>query len=628
MARIIPLHIDIPSAPTHLLLHNKKTSGPHSPGVFDDATTTRTKDNEASFFSLTRNGSHYPDSPSSDISSPMMTPLPFKMMMDPSLPLPLPPMAVEKDDRKKLREYEFPSSVAIKVEGMPAYHQSYQNHPFTQLRQPRQQQQHQQNQQLSTPPAAKAMTPAQLSYSAKYANFTTNSTTTTTITPQQQPVVRVSPRPTHIYKDNNTSSRKPSTTMALSMIEKEKMTYQYPSHRVSMVLPPPPPYISASPSPSSTDHGAGVGVGANTTTTTANTQSAVTAAAIIAVAPPLQQVPDQQLQQLPYDPSILTPASLAALTQNKRHSYPVGLARSASSSSSFSSPAIIIAGSGATMMSDNGATISAPRVISPKSTFPRDTKRHSLAGIPSSSSSMTVSIPVGMARPKLISHRGSNMPPQAIPIYSSTGSSAATTEMMMTMMMKTPPTAFNPRSSLSSTRLLESLKHASSSSASSDSDGMGMVEKDLSDLIGPEDDHKNPLPLLLSQANIHHHNMTTSSSPPRTQQQGLLRIASLQRATAAASAAERNLIMSTSRIGGGGGSTTTGGGPIERNAEFPGYWEDARQHRMHWTVYSIGLATIGSLVWVLMMPALMVWAPILPGVVVLLMGAQYSSGGQ
>ncbi|KAG0277528.1 hypothetical protein BGZ95_005794 [Linnemannia exigua] len=408
--------------------------------------------------------------------------------------------------------------------------------------------------------------------------------------------------------------------MALSMIEQEKMAYQYPSHRVSMVSPPPPPYISASPSLSSSDHGAGVGLGINITTT--NTQSA----AIITIAPPLQQVPDQQHQPLPYDPAILTSASLAAPTQNKRHSYPAALARSASpsSSSSFSSPAIIIAGSGATIMTDNGVASAAPRVYSTKSMFSRDNKRHSLAAIPSSSSAITMSAPVGLPRPKLISHRGSNMPPQAIPIYSSTGSSAATAEMMMTMMMKTPPTAFNPRSSLSSTRLLESLKHASSSSASCDSDGMGIAEKDLSDLIGPEDDHKNTLPMLLSQANIHHHNMATLSSPPRTQQQGLLRIASLQRATAAASAAERNLILSTSRIGGGGGTTTTGGGPIERNAQFPGFWEDAKQHHMHWTVYSIGLAAVASLVWVLMMPTLMVWVPILPGAVVLLMGVQYS----
>lgn len=98
--------------------------------------------------------------------------------------------------------------------------------------------------------------------------------------------------------------------------------------------------------------------------------------------------------------------------------------------------------------------------------------------------------------------------------------------------------------------------------------------------------------------------------------QGLLRIASLQRATAAASAAERNLILSTSRIGGGIG-------PLERT-EFPGFWEDAKQHNMHWTVYTIGLAVVASIAWVLMLPALMVFVPILPGAVFLLMGVQYS----
>ncbi|KAG0282375.1 hypothetical protein BGZ96_000544 [Linnemannia gamsii] len=633
MARNNPLHIDIPSVPSHL--HNKKSTnhgGPHSPGGM--FTTTNEGDDEASFFSLTRNGSQYPDSPSSDISSPMMTPLPFKMMMMPQpnttnmfhLLTPVTPAAVdgvEKDDRKKLREYEFPSPtamtspVAMKVEA-PAY-QAYQNHPFTQLRQPKQQPQ----QQLSAPPTAKATTPS-LSYSAKYADFTNNSTAITT--PQQQTVVRVSPRPTHTNKDNST--RKPSTTMALSMIEKEKMAYQYPpSHRVSMVSPPPPPYISSSSSPSS-DHGAGVGT---PITTIVRTQSAASAAAaVIAIAPPLQ-VPDQQQQHsLQYDPT--TSSSLAA--KSKRHSLPVALARSVSSSSfsTSSSPAIIVAESGV-MASDGSVAAAAPRVFSSKASS-RDVKRHSLAGIPSSMSTMSLSNN-NMARPnKTYGHRSiSNMPPQAIPIYASTGSAAD-------MMMKTPPTVFNPRASFSSsfspsTRLLErtvnaadtetvlyNLKHHHHHHHVNSSTTEEGTEKDLSALIGPEHDHKNNL-LSLSHTNINAHNLHTSSSlassPPRMQ--GLLRIASLQRATAAASAAERNLILSTSRIG--GGPTSMGMGPLERT-EFPGFWEDARQRNMHWTVYTIGLAAVASLAWVLMLPALMMFVPILPGTVVLLMGVQYS----
>ncbi|KAG9069015.1 hypothetical protein KI688_009905 [Linnemannia hyalina] len=578
--------------------------------MFNTTNTSKEGAEEASFFSLTRNGLQYPDSPSSDISSPMMTPLPFKMMMPmPQQPImhlltpATPPVVVEKDDRKKLREYEFPAAaVAIKVEA-PAY-QAYQNHPFTQLGQQRQQPQSQQ-QQLPTPPTAKA-TPV-LSYSSKYANFTNNSNTTiTTSTTTPQTVVRVSPRPTHSNKNNN--SRKPSTTMALSIIEKEKTAYQYPTHRASMVSPPPPPYISSSCSPSSSDHGAGVRTGLTTTITSQSATSAV-----IAISPPLQQVPEQQ--HLAYDPTITTatPASLAAshTGKTKRHSLPVALARSASSSSatSLSSPAIIVAGSGV-MMSDMVSTTVTPRVFSPKAS--RDMKRHSLAVTPSSMSSSTS--PSNNSRPLSrpssksaagvgLGHRGiSNMPPQAIPIFGSTGSAAD--------MMRTPPMVFNPRSSFSS----------SSSPATRLMERTGTdTERDLSALIGPEHDHKNIL-MSLSHTNITTHNnshnstSSTLSSPPRMQ--GLLRIASLQRATAAASAAERNLILSTSRIGGGMG-------PLERT-EFPGFWEDAKQHNMHWTVYTIGLAAVVSLVWVLMLPALMMFVPILPGAVMLLLGVQYS----
>ncbi|KAF8945231.1 hypothetical protein BGZ47_003060 [Haplosporangium gracile] len=613
MARINPLHIDIPSVPSHLHMKKSSRSEPLSPsGMFNTSNTTAKEGaEEASFFSLTRNGFQYPDSPSSDISSPMMTPLPFKMMM-PQPPnnnmyllTPVTPAVgvVEKDDRKKLREYEFPSpaavtSVAIKVEGSGI--QPYQNHPFTQLRQQRQPSL---QQQLPIPSTAKA-TPV-LSYSAKYANFTNNSSTLITTTSAPQTVVRVSTRPIHVNnQDNDNSSCKPSTTMALSMIEKEKMAYQYPTHRVSMISPPPPPYISSS-SPSLSDHGAEVGTApaTTTTTTTTATQSAASAAAVIAISPPLQQqVPDQHLT---YDPTIIiTPASLAAHTaMSKRHSLPVALSRSSSSSSAtfLSSPTIIVAGSGITMSDMASTTSVAPRVFSPKAS--RDVKRHSLAVIPSSmslSTSPSNSMPPRHNKTTAgLGHRGvSNMPPQAIPIFGSTGSAAD--------IMEAPPTAFNPRSSFSSpssTHLFERTTNTTD------------TEKDLSALIGPEHDHKNTL-MSLSHTNItaHNNNISTLSSPPRMQ--GLLRIASLQRAAAAASAAERNLILSTSRIGGGMG-------PPERT-EFPGFWEDAKQHNMHWTVYTIGLATVASLVWVLMLPTLMVFVPILPGAVVLLMGIQYS----
>ncbi|KAG0220108.1 hypothetical protein BGX33_008465 [Mortierella sp. NVP41] len=586
MARISPLHIDIPSAPVHL--HNKKSSNPEaqSPGSYFSS-----KEEEGSF-SFTRNGSQYLASPSSEVSSPMMTPLPFKTMMHHNnqhhqyhtllTPItPAPCGGVEKDDRKKLREYEFPaaaSTVAIKVESSP--YQPYMNHTFTQLRQ-------QQQNQLPTPPAAKATT-APLSYSAKYANYT-NSSSTQQQQPQpqqqqqQQTVVRVSPRPTH--NNSNTSSRKPSTTMALSMIEKEKMTYQYPTHRVSMVSPPPPPYISPS-----SDH-------------VATTTTQTTTAAIIAIAPPLQhldlQSQQHQQQQHPYDPTIITPTSLTQ-AKNKRHSLPVALTRSASSSSvplCSPSPAIItIAGVGA---GANNETRPAPRVFTPKA-FSRNEKRHSLAVIPSSSSlaaansniaqcpsAMTMSM-AALPRP-MMNHRGGHgMPPQAIPIFSS--GSGSTSSMEMTITMKSPPSAFNPRSS---TRLLERIESVETLYSHKNSSEEGA---NLSALISPEGDHKtNNNNMMLNN------NSLTASS---------LRIASLQRA-ATVSAAERNLMMSRSSSN-------------ERRQEFPGFWEDAKAHNMHWTVYSLGLVAVASLVWVLMLPALMMWVPVFPGAVVLLMGTQYA----
>ncbi|KAF9966078.1 hypothetical protein BGZ70_003357 [Mortierella alpina] len=205
MACVAPLPMDIPTSvvpdqDTLKSMTNAPTSPDHSPP------------NDDSSYSLTRNGS-------ATSTLPMMTPIPYKN--ENLLPLPLadPISFTGKDDEKtKLRQFEFPVALPnsdIKVD--PLSYQSYLNHPFTQHRQQKfqEQQTHQQK-------------PHQ-TYASKYTSYTNSSQTR----------VRVSSNAYH----------KPSTTSALSLIEKEKMTFQYQSHRDSMVSPPPPPYLHSDRGP-------------------------------------------------------------------------------------------------------------------------------------------------------------------------------------------------------------------------------------------------------------------------------------------------------------------------------------------------------------------------------------------
>ncbi|KAF9430574.1 hypothetical protein BGZ76_000783 [Entomortierella beljakovae] len=158
---------------------------------------------EEACFTFARNGTQFVASPSSitSSSSPMMTPLPYKMQTSSSA-IALTPHPM-KDEKKRLSEYEFPAPAA-KAESL---YQSYLNHPSTQFRQQR-------FQELQAE-----------SYASKYASYTNSS----------QSLVR-----SHSLNNN---SKKPTTTLALSMIEKEKMAFQYsPSNRDS-VSSPPPPYL-------------------------------------------------------------------------------------------------------------------------------------------------------------------------------------------------------------------------------------------------------------------------------------------------------------------------------------------------------------------------------------------------
>ncbi|KAF9097633.1 hypothetical protein BGX27_000939 [Mortierella sp. AM989] len=200
------LHIGIPQSTLqpHNILKNDATPG--SPGYFQPK--------EEASFSFTRNGSQYLASPSSVTSaSPMMIPVPFKIQV-PISTLTLTPHPT-KDEKRRLSEYEFPAPAA-KVDTL---YQSYLNQPFTQLRQQRLQEHQTQQQQYQ-----------KRTYASKYANYTNSS----------QTIVR---------SHSLGSQKKPSTNLALSMIEKEKMAFQCsPSNRDSVVSPPPPPYLNS-------DHG-------------------------------------------------------------------------------------------------------------------------------------------------------------------------------------------------------------------------------------------------------------------------------------------------------------------------------------------------------------------------------------
>ncbi|KAG0257722.1 hypothetical protein BG011_003792 [Mortierella polycephala] len=250
MAHIAPLHIAIPQSS---LVDPSNSDSPSSPDYFQPK--------EESSYSFTRNGTQYLASPSSMTdSAPMMTPVPYKLQSV------LGVNAAGAEDRKKMSEFEFPAAGTKRVESTL---QSYLNHPFMQLRQQRLQEQQEQLK-------SKEQQPPQ-TYASKYASYTNSS----------QTKLQVSPSPASDDKKMGLYGyQKPSTTSALSAIEKEKMAPRCPSNRDSMVSPPPP-YLSS-------DHGD-------------------------AAACPLNLSPSS-----PSGP-IITSASLVA-TRNKRNSLPASVA--------------------------------------------------------------------------------------------------------------------------------------------------------------------------------------------------------------------------------------------------------------------------------------------------------------
>ncbi|KAG0364070.1 hypothetical protein BGZ54_007873 [Gamsiella multidivaricata] len=69
----------------------------------------------------------------------------------------------------------------------------------------------------------------------------------------------------------------------------------------------------------------------------------------------------------------------------------------------------------------------------------------------------------------------------------------------------------------------------------------------------------------------------------------------------------------------------TGASAADKQGQFPGYWQDMKEHRMHYWIFgSFGAMAIGAVVWILMMPALLVWAAVVPGVAFAVLGAQYT----
>ncbi|KAF9190573.1 hypothetical protein BGZ51_008424 [Haplosporangium sp. Z 767] len=262
-------HIAIPQSS---LVDPSNSDSPSSPDYFQPK--------EESSYSFTRNGTQYLASPSSMTdSAPMMTPIPYKLQSVLGI------NAAGAEDRKKMSEFEFPAGETKRVESAL---QSYLNHPFMQLRQQRLQEQ---QEQLKSKEQQLPQT-----YASKYASYTNSS----------QTKLQASSTPIRTDPDDKKMElygyQKPSTTSALSAIEKEKMAFRYPSNRDSMVSPPPP-YLSS-------DHGD-------------------------AAAWPLNLSPSS------LSGPITTSASLAA-ARNKRNSLPASTAP-ASTAVNPSSPSLAVA---------------------------------------------------------------------------------------------------------------------------------------------------------------------------------------------------------------------------------------------------------------------------------------------
>ncbi|KAG0042792.1 hypothetical protein BGZ83_012183 [Gryganskiella cystojenkinii] len=647
MARPTPLHINIPlpteeAAPGYFEHHHSTAK---TPGGGEDS----------SFHTLTRNGTRYLDSPSSsNPSSPMMTPLPFKMMMHQQ----------QQPDIKRISEYEFPRAVKVDTP-----YQSYMNHPFMNLKpQPpssnlqQQQQKGQQSQEVSVVVAAAVAAPsmkttkaagAAPSYSAQYASFDSNVTVLTksssTSTGGGATIVHVSPKnnlsniensitsPPSVRSEDSkeyANSNKPSTISALSMIENEKMGLhhlqadsqhphqqhqqqdyfqQHHHHRDSMGgFAPPPPYLQ-------TDHGG------------------------VVVAP--SSFPTG------YGPVTPSPTPVVAIpfgsggargnnngsssNRNKRLSMPntsTTSFHSLASSNSTSSVATLVALPPSSSTSSNISNSVSTPPLSVKTL--KDFKRHSLPvslikrpapatlspSVVNSDlqwpSAMTMSMGVVgsvVTRPQLA--RTMTPPPQATTLFTP----------------RTSVIAANSSGGVGTSRLLErsEMERASGEMFEDDDEKRDEDFHPLSPLTSQQprklDTHiakglaggrgRGRVGGSMSSLGGFQHLPHCTSSTITNSSGGSVVVGALT----------QNNLHHMHITGNKRSVATSPGMMAEPRARenFPGFFQDAKEHGSHWIFYSYGFVLTGALIWALMMPLMAPWAAVLPGAVLLIFIAQF-----
>jgi len=611
------------------------------PGYFEYNAHTSKEGEDPSFHTFTRDGTRYLDSPtSSDPSSPMMTPLPFKVIMD----------YQHHQDSKRIGECE--ASKAVKIN---TPYQTIADHPFMNLQPQPPQQQIEKKQEFvlkTTPVAAVPVTSAKptvvvQSYSTKYVNFSSKSSA------GRPTVVHVSPKSSTLsssvienvvisgpgstpntpngVNDGVRYSTKPSTHVALSMIENEKSSlrqsdedasaarlintnqqqhyfqlHHHHQHRDSLGgLAPPPPYLQSdhgvavsSPTPPHASSGFGLGV--------------------------------------PQAPFLVVPSGGSSGGVRGDADSRLNLKRQSLPNPS-SLHSLVSSGSAYSV-----ATLVAPppplsdALASPTPSFktPKEMKRHSLpvslikrpalaALLPSIGTSevqwpsaMTMSMGVVgsvVTRPQLA--RTMTPPPQATTLFTPRSAIAATVNVS--------------GGSVGSGRLLERSEMERTSSEMYDEDDEKRDEDfhPLSPLTVQrpckvENQQKKGLTggrgrgrvggSMSSLGGFQHQAHGSESTAPSSVVVGALTRNNLHHMHITGyekSVATKRAMMDASNM------------KVREN--FPGFFEDAKDLGSHWMFYSYGFVLSGALIWALMVPLLAPWAAVLPAAVAMIWMAQY-----
>ncbi|GJJ75547.1 hypothetical protein EMPS_07905 [Entomortierella parvispora] len=600
-----------------------------APGYFEYSPQTSKDGQDPSFLTFTRDGNRYLDSPtSSDLSSPMMTPLSFKVMIDHQ----------QEHDSKRIGECE--PSKAAKID-LPF--QTIENHPFMSLKPQPPQQKNEKSQEYvlkSTPtaiaPASTKPTVIVQSYSTKYANFVKSSSSGPTIvhvSPKSstlsssvtENVVTSRPSTRNGVNDGVKDSSRPSTHVVLSMIENEKVglhqagedasvarhvntnqqqhyfqqQHHHHQHRDSLGgQAPPPPYLQS-------DHGV------------AESSS-----------PPPHASSGFGLG-IPSSSSSGVRGDASSRRNLKRQSMP--------HSSSLHS----LASSG---LSPSVTTLVAPPPLSntsvsstPSFKTPKEMKRHSLpvsmikrpalaALLPSVGTSevqwpsaMTMSMGIVgsvVTRPQLA--RTMTPPPQATTLFTPRSAITAATNV-------------GNAGDVGSGRLLERSEMERSSSEMYEDDDEKRDEDfhPLSPLTSQRPckaDHQLKKGLtggrgrgrvggsITSLGGFQHQAHGSGSTEPSTVVVGALTRSNLHHMNITGyqkSVATNRDMMDASNM--------------KARENFPGFFEDAKELGSHWMFYSYGVVLVGALIWALMVPLLAPWAAVLPGAVAMIWMAQYAS---